>query len=87
MFGQELYPSISDKASLYCFNIISNHIFTDGNKRTGLEAGLAFMKLNGFRISRRITNEMLTEFILKIASGQSNLEECTDWFKENILQL
>lgn len=26
MFGQELYPTITDKASLYCFNIISNHI-------------------------------------------------------------
>jgi death on curing protein len=38
MFGAPLYPSITDKAALYCYNIICNHIFTDGNKRTGLEA-------------------------------------------------
>ena len=27
MFGVEIYPSLSDKAALYMFNIISNHIF------------------------------------------------------------
>jgi death on curing protein len=47
MFGEPLYPSISDKAAVYCYNIICNHIFSDGNKRTGLEAGLAFLKLFG----------------------------------------
>ena len=41
MFDQHIYPLISDKAALYCFNIICNHIFSDGNKRTGLEAALA----------------------------------------------
>jgi len=30
MFGEEMYPAISDKAGLYMFNIISNHIFQDG---------------------------------------------------------
>ncbi len=38
MFGEPLYPTIPKKAAVYCFNIIGNHIFTDGNKRTGLEA-------------------------------------------------
>ena len=36
MFGEPLYPNISDKAAIYCYNIICNHIFSDGNKRTGL---------------------------------------------------
>lgn len=40
-------PSVSDKAGLYMFNIISNHIFSDGNKRTGLEAALLFVDLDG----------------------------------------
>lgn len=47
LFGQPLYPSIFDKAGVYIFNIIANHIFSDGNKRTGLEAGILFLKLNG----------------------------------------
>ncbi|MES2520268.1 MAG: Fic family protein [Bacteroidota bacterium] len=33
---------MSDKAVICCYNIIGNHIFSDGNKRTGLESALAF---------------------------------------------
>ncbi len=40
MFGNKIYPTISQKAGLYMYNIIANHIFQDGNKRTGLESGL-----------------------------------------------
>ena len=76
MFGQELYPLISDKAALYCFNIICNHIFTDGNKRTGLLAAQIFLNLNKYDLNENITNETLTNFILKVASGESSLEEC-----------
>lgn len=52
MFGEPLYPTISDKAAVYCYNIICNHIFSDGNKRTGLEASIAFLKLNGYRLRK-----------------------------------
>lgn len=33
MFGQPLYKSIFDKAGVYMYNIIANHVFSDGNKR------------------------------------------------------
>lgn len=54
MFGQALYPDIHDKAGLYMFNIISNHVFQDGNKRTGLGAALFFLKLNGFQLQNQL---------------------------------
>ena len=53
MFGQPLYPTMSEKAGLYMYNIIANHIFQDGNKRTGLEAGIVFLRINGFNISKK----------------------------------
>lgn len=87
MFGQQLYPLITDEAAVYCFNIICNHIFSDGNKRTGLGAALQFLNLNGLDISQNITDDILTAFILKIASGQSNLEECKAWFALNSVPL
>jgi death-on-curing protein len=34
--GQDLYPTIVDKASALGFSIVMNHPFLDGNKRTGL---------------------------------------------------
>jgi death on curing protein len=86
MFGQPLYPNISDKAAIYCYNIICNHIFSDGNKRTGLASALLFLNLNGFDLSLDINDNLLTNYILKIASGESNLEECRAWFAENVVE-
>jgi death on curing protein len=83
MFGSPLYPTISDKAAVYCYNIICNHIFLDGNKRTGLEAALAFLKLNGHRLNPKLPNGKLLNFIIQVASGEITLEECRVWFKEN----
>ena len=87
MFGEPLYPTISDKAAIYCYNIICNHIFSDGNKRTGLESALAFLKLNGMRLDQSMLNSKLFDFIIKIASGQSSLEECREWFAENVISI
>lgn len=82
MFGQPLYPTVTDKAALYCYNIICNHIFSDGNKRTGLGASLVFLNMNGFDLNQEVTNETLTDFIIKIASGESNIEDCRKWFSK-----
>jgi death-on-curing protein len=86
MFGEPLYPNISDKAAIYCYNIICNHIFSDGNKR-GLASALLFLNLNGFDLSLDINDNLLTNYIIKIASGESNLEECRAWFAENAVKL
>lgn len=85
MFGEPLYPTVADKAAMYCYSIICNHIFTDGNKRTGLGTALTFLNLNGFDAAPSVTNEILTDFILKVASGQSTLAECRAWFAEHVV--
>jgi len=85
MFGAPLYPDIGDKAAVYCHHIVCNHVFMDGNKRTGLEAGLAFLKLNGFRLRKDIIHDDLLHFILRLASGQVSLEECRKWFADHIV--
>ena len=85
MFGEPLYPTIPDKAAVYCFNIIDNHIFSDGNKRTGLETALAFLKLNGRRLSRELPHTDLYDYILWVASGQSSLDECRAWFVKHVV--
>jgi death on curing protein len=84
--GEPLYPSISHKAALYCYSIICNHVFSDGNKRTGLDSCLLFLELNGHALSDKITNEVLTNFILEVASGNHTLQSVQDWLKENSVQ-
>ncbi len=85
IFEQEMYPTIFDKAGVYMYNIIANHIFSDGNKRTGLEACLVFLKLNQYQLSPNITNQILTDFILSVASAEQSLEAVQAWLKANAI--
>lgn len=45
--GQELYPSLAQKAAAFGFSLINNHPFVDGNKRAGFAALAVFLELNG----------------------------------------
>jgi death on curing protein len=85
LFGEPLYPKLSDKAGLYMYNIIVNNVFQDGNKRTGLEAAILFLDLNGFRINRDLPKHDVFEFTINVASGMTDLEECQAWFEANIV--
>lgn len=85
LFGQSMYPTVAHKAALYCYNLICNHIFTDGNKRTGLASSLIFLNLNGYDLAPEISNEVLTSFILMIASGNADLDYCISWFEKYIV--
>jgi death on curing protein len=85
LFGEPMYPTVYDKAGVYFFSIICNHIFQDGNKRTGLEAALLFLQLNGYDLV--IDDDLLTNFTLSVASGELSLEEVQAWFGERVTQL
>ena len=84
MFGEPLYPTVADKVSIYLYNIICNHIFSDGNKRTGLGVALVFLDVNGYKLNDKITIEILLAFVISVASGEKTLDECRLWFKNNI---
>lgn len=45
VFGQELYPSVFEKAAILGINIIKRRIFFNGNKRTGFVAMVQFLAL------------------------------------------
>ena len=84
VFGRELYPDISNKAAAYIFNIICNHIFIDGSKRTGLEAALLFLEKNNFILKFEVTNQELISLALEIAEGQKDFESVVNWFSSRI---
>lgn len=74
MFGEPLYPKVSDKAAIYMYNIISNHIFQDGNKRTGLESALLFLKLNDFQLQEALEKIAIDDNRFVPAEGSSSIE-------------
>jgi prophage maintenance system killer protein len=44
--GQEMYPSIEEKAAMLLYLIVKNHSFTDGNKRIAASIFLHFLNQN-----------------------------------------
>jgi len=56
-----------DMAAAYAFHIAKNHAFYDGNKRTALQAGLAFLNVNGFLVET--SEENLFEWIVRLTEG------------------
>lgn len=45
--GEDVYPSLQQKAARLCFGLVKNHPFVDGNKRIGAHVMLVFLALKG----------------------------------------
>jgi death-on-curing protein len=67
-------------------SIISNHVFNDGNKRTGLESAIIFLRLNGHRLDYDLTHDEIYNITIRVASGELSLKETQEWFKANIIK-
>ncbi len=80
--GEDLYPTLADKAAALGFSIIMNHPFVDGNKRTGHAAMETFLVLNGLEISPSVDEQ--EQVILALASGNSGRESFVEWLKKHI---
>lgn len=80
--GEELYPTIVEKASALGFSLIQNHPFVDGNKRAGHAAMETFLMLNGYEISASIDEQF--DIIVGIASGNIDRNTFTEWLRTHI---
>lgn len=83
--GNDLYPSIYDKAAQLCYGIANNHPFTDGNKRTALHSMYVYLIINGFDITA--TQQDVESMIIDIASGNMTNTELAQWLRENTLKI
>ena len=83
--GVELYPVLSQKAAVYAHHIITGHVFTDGNKRTGLNCAILFLEVNGC-ILRLDIEDSIIELGFKIADGTiTDIEVIADHIESWIL--
>ena len=82
--GEELYPTIVEKAAALGSVLIKNHPFVDGNKRTGHAAMETFLVLNGFEIEAPVDEQ--EEVILQVASGELRREVFTGWLRTHIVE-
>ena len=68
-FGQDLYPTVFDKAAKYLVDFCRYQIFADGNKRTGVLAMQTELLINGYDIN--MTNEDIYELAMAIANNRN----------------
>lgn len=83
--GEDLYPTLADKATALGYSLIQNHPFVDGNKRVGHAAMEIFLILNGYEIKASIDEQ--EQLILAVASGQHLREELTAWLRLHIIKM
>ena len=83
--GNDLYPSIFDKAAQLCYGIANNHPFTDGNKRTALHSMYVYLIINGFDIIA--TQQEVEDLIIDVAAGNMTNTELAEWLRENTIKI
>jgi len=77
--GEELYPSIEEKAANLLYFVVKNHAFSDGNKRIGAALFIAFLAGNHALYrgdgSKRIADNALVALTLLIAESRPRDKE------------
>jgi death-on-curing protein len=80
--GQELYPSLGEKAAALGFSLVCNHPFVDGNKRVGHAAMETFLVLNGWELAAGVDEQ--EQVILALAAGTLKRDEFVAWVQSHL---
>jgi death-on-curing protein len=83
--GQDLYPTLIEKAGALCFSLVQNHPFVDGNKRLGHAAMEVFLILNGHEIQASVDEQ--ESLILGVASSQVTRENLIAWLSNHVFEV
>ena len=68
VFGSDAYPTLEEKAAALLHSLARNHALVDGNKRLALAATIAFLGINGRRLT--LTNDEAYHLVMEVAAGQ-----------------
>jgi death-on-curing protein len=85
-FGDyEAFPTLQEKAAVYCSRIVAYHPLPDGNKRTAYDAMREFLDRNGVAFSHPPTGLAGTaEVIENLAAGVLGEQDFIAWTRERI---
>ena len=67
-FGSDAYPTLEEKAAALLHSLARNHALVDGNKRLALAATIAFLGINGRRLT--LTNDEAYHVVMEVSSGR-----------------
>ena len=82
VFGAMQYGSLHEKAAVYLRNIIGDHPFVDGNKRTATTVCGIFLLMNGKMFTA--TPKELEDFVVSIAVDQLDIPAIAAWLEAHV---
>ena len=80
--GEELYPSVVEKACRYAIGIISGHPFLDGNKRTGAALLGTYLRMCGVGFAP--DHAAFLSAMLSVAEGSMGYGELVKWVRSEV---
>lgn len=72
-FGEEVYPSVYEKAALLLIQLIKKHPFHNANKRTAFLATFVFLKINGQLLT--IKQKDAVDLVVYIATYDKDFDQ------------
>lgn len=83
-FGEkEAYPDLFEKAAVYAFSIAESQPFVDGNKRTGLNAALLFLALNGYDVTE--CRMELYQVMIDVANKKADKDDIAELLRSVVV--
>lgn len=83
VFGDDAYPTFSDKAAALMHSVARNHPLVDGNKRLAWAATRVFCLLNDRDLTYGTVDEA-EAFVLGVAAGTIDVPEISAWITERL---
>ena len=80
--GKYLHKDVAAMAAAYLFHIVQNHGFADGNKRTGMNAAIVFLELNGYGLDWPL--DETEQMVLGVAKGELEKDGVTSFIRKLI---
>lgn len=90
VFGEDVYPTVEEKAATLLYFLVKDHPFNDGCKRIGATLFLAFLQKNGLLFTPEgkmvISNGALVAITLMIAESRPEEKDIMVTLVMNLLQ-
>ena len=83
--GEDLHPTLAEKAAAYLFHLCQAHAFVDGNKRVAAYAVGYFLNRN--RAILLAPQKELEEVTLRVARGEIGRAEVAAWVGDRTVPL
>jgi len=80
--GQFLHEDLAAMAAAYLFHLVQDHGFADGNKRTGVNAAIVFLELNGYALDWPVDES--EQIVLGVAKGELSKNEVAEFIRRLI---